>query len=71
MRRRKRRRVSSADWMLTLIRHASIRTSNESSPGLHSRSVYPRAMRVAKGAMQTAFAIAPASIKADANVALD
>lgn len=47
------------------------RTSNESSPGLHSRSVYPRAMRVAKGAMQTAFAIAPASIKADANAALD
>lgn len=47
------------------------RTSNESSPGLHSRSVYPRAMAVAKGAMQTAFAIAPASIKADANAALD
>lgn len=70
MRRRKRRRVSSADWMLTLIRHASIR-GLQTNPGLHSRSVYPRAMRVAKGAMQTAFAIAPASIKADANAALD
>lgn len=48
------------------------RTSNESGPDLHSRSTHPPAAPVvAKGAIQTAFAIVQASIRADANVAMD